>query len=101
MSNSKRARSREELLIVKEAIITASSERFMRNTCIVYVVYLQRQETRAPVNKDIELQLGEVNASCEERLATSDLLRRDAFCASSNIVGDYGHMGRGDVGTDR
>jgi hypothetical protein len=52
----------------------------MRSTCRIFVVYLQRQETRAPDSKNIELQLGRVNASCEERLATSDLLRRCVLC---------------------
>jgi hypothetical protein len=76
----------------------------MRNTCKVFVVYLRRQETRK-FDMSIGLQLGEVNGSDEEVLARDlftylEFIKRNACCASSYIVGDHGHVGRNNVGTD-
>jgi hypothetical protein len=76
----------------------------MRNTCKVFVVYLRRQETQK-VNKNIELQLGEVNGSNEEVLERDlftylEFIKRNAWCASSYIVGDHGQGGRSNVRTD-
>jgi hypothetical protein len=81
---------------------------------MIYAQYLQsicgllaetRDTERAPVNRNIELQLGEVNGSDEERLERDlftylEFIKRNACCASSNIVGDHGHVGRSDVRTD-
>jgi hypothetical protein len=70
------------------------------------VVCLQRQETqkKAPISRNIELQLGEVNPSDEARLEldlfTSEYLGEYVFCASSNVVGDHAHVGRSGFRSD-
>jgi hypothetical protein len=63
-----------------------------------------RDSEKAPISRNIELQLGEVNPSDEARLEidlfTSEYLGEYVFCASSNVVGDHAHVGRSGFRSD-